>query len=97
MSSGGHCNGIGESAEERKAHVQTKLAELSHLDLLYASPVTAGLLIEAGAESPEDGWMIPWGERYEREDTLGWFVEVLADEEGADVGDTGLPDEVEDS
>lgn len=59
---------------------ETRLAELSHLDLLYASPITGDLLIQSA--TGDDAWMGPWGERYTREDTLGWFESVLADPPG---------------
>ncbi len=81
------------AVDARGASVTTHTAELSHLDLLYASPITGELMVEAAAERPEDAWMAPWGERYAREDTLGWFEAVLADDP-ADLpapGDTGGP------
>lgn len=74
------------AVDARGAVVQTRLANLSHLDLLYASPITGGLLMDAAAENPDDAWMQEWGERYAAEDTLGWFESVLADPETADPG-----------
>lgn len=84
--------------------VETYTANLSHLDLLYASPITGELLIEAAAANPdEDGWMEGVGERYIEADTLGWVERVLADEDtGGDTGgdsgedsggDTGVTDD----
>jgi pimeloyl-ACP methyl ester carboxylesterase len=80
------------------AVVERKVAELSHLDLLYASPITGDLLIQAAdAGGPDEQWMRGVGERYKREDTLGWIEEVLSDPDTGtpgttDTGDTGLLD-----
>jgi pimeloyl-ACP methyl ester carboxylesterase len=63
--------------------VDAHTAELSHLDLLYASPITGDLLAEAADEGgPEDAWMRPFGERYTAADTIGWVERALADEPG---------------
>jgi MYXO-CTERM domain-containing protein len=68
---------------------ETKIAHLSHLDLLYASPITGDLLVQAGQDgSEEDQWMIGVGNRYTREDTLGWVERVLADPEPTDTDET---------
>ena len=67
---------------------ETRVVDLAHLDLLYASPITGQLLIDAAAADPvEDGWQGPVGERYIAADTIGWVEDVLADAEGG--GDTG--------
>jgi len=56
------------------------VANLSHLDLLYASPVTAALMqAEADDDPLEDGWEAGFAERYAEADTIGWVEEVLAD------------------
>ena len=86
-----------ETLTGRGAQVgEVRVVDLAHLDLLYASPVTGQILIDAGEADPtEDGWMRAVGERYVEADTLGWVVEVLADpEEPGDTGhlDTGLLD-----
>ena len=68
----------------------TETRDLSHLDLLYASPITGQLLKdEAAADPTEDGWKDPVGDRYIRADTLGWLEGVLADPAGTDDGDGG--------
>ncbi len=65
--------------------VDSRVADLSHLDLLYASPVTGALLVEAGELAPDvDGWMIDVGNRYIAADTLGWIEAALADEPGTE-------------
>lgn len=72
--------------------VDTHIANLSHLDLLYASPITGELLIEAGAADDDNAWMIAFGERYTEEDTIGLVEDWLADapdDTGGDSGDTG--------
>lgn len=81
---------------------QTRQANLSHLDLLYASTITGQLLIAQGEADPvEEGWKRAVGARYVDEDTLGWVQTVLADPEpvdtgepgdSRDTGDTGTPD-----
>ncbi|MCP4805817.1 MAG: hypothetical protein GY913_03245 [Proteobacteria bacterium] len=78
-----------ETLTGRGAQVgEVRVVDLAHLDLLYASPVTGQILIDAGDADPtEDGWMRAVGERYVEADTLGWVVEVLADPE--EPGDTG--------
>lgn len=68
----------------------THIANLSHLDLLYASPITGELLIDAGAANESDAWMISFGERYTSEDTIGIVEEWLADDEVPT--DTGVDD-----
>jgi hypothetical protein len=67
--------------------VDATTRNLSHLDLLYASPITGQLLIDAGEADPEaDGWMRAVGERYTEADTLGWVEAALADPETGDDG-----------
>ena len=75
--------------------VEATTRNLSHLDLLYASPITGQLLIDAGDADPtEDGWMRAVGERYIEADTLGWLELVLADPtSGDDGGDDGGSDD----
>ncbi len=81
----------GRGATVHAVHV----ANLSHLDLLYASPITGELLIDAGAADDDDAWMIAFGERYTTEDTIGIVEDWLADDDtgGDDTGgDTGSDD-----
>jgi hypothetical protein len=73
----------------------TKVANLSHLDLLYASPITGALLIDAADDDPANAWMRGVGARYTQEDTLGWVQSVLADD--AVPGDTDLPEDTDTS
>jgi uncharacterized protein (TIGR03382 family) len=72
---------------------ETRVVNLSHLDMLYASPVTGALLIDAADDAPENGWMRSFGERYTAEDTLGWIESILADDPEDPGDDTGLPDD----
>ncbi len=70
--------------------IDTDTVNLSHLDLLYASPITGQILIDAAAADPvESGWQGPLGERYVAADTLGWVEEALADEREGDGGGEG--------
>lgn len=70
--------------------IATREADLSHLDLLYASPITGGLLQDAAAQDPlENGWMTGVGARYTAEDTIGQIDIWLADPDGPD--DSGDP------
>jgi len=75
---------------------EARQANLSHIDLLYASPITGELLIETAESGPDEGlWARGVGKRYAEEDTLGWVQEILADpyvpDTGVDTGvDTGL-------
>ena len=75
-----------------------EVKDLSHIDLLYASPITGELLIELAAEDPDQSWAAAVGARYAAEDSLGWIEAVLEDEATADTGtpsgdtgDTGGP------
>jgi pimeloyl-ACP methyl ester carboxylesterase len=77
-------------------------ADLSHLDLLYASPVTGQQMVDEALEHPvESGWMHSLGERYVAEDSVGWIEAALADVpatgDSADTGwlpaDTASPDD----
>ncbi|MEQ1505180.1 MAG: hypothetical protein ABMB14_23305 [Myxococcota bacterium] len=68
------------------------VVDLSHLDLLYASPITGQLLIDsADAGGPADQWMRPLGARYAAADTIGWIERALADPPSTTpgTGDTG--------
>jgi triacylglycerol lipase len=68
--------------------IEARQANLSHIDLLYASPITGELLIEAADDGEaEDAWARGVGLRYTSEDTLGWVESVLADPPSPD--DTG--------
>ncbi len=82
----------GETLTARGASIEeTRVVDLAHLDLLYASPITGQILIDYGEADPvEDGWMRAVGQRYIEADTLGWVVEVLADPHTPDSGDTGV-------
>jgi pimeloyl-ACP methyl ester carboxylesterase len=78
--------------------VDSHTADLSHLDLLYASPITGELLIEASTASATDGWMAAWGARYSAEDTIGWLEAAVADPASPpDTGDTGTPTDTGDT
>jgi hypothetical protein len=80
-----------EALTARGASVSAiRTANLSHLDLLYASPITGGLLEDAAAaDTVNNGWMQSVGERYVTEDTIGQVEDWLADPESPDTGDTG--------
>ena len=76
------------------AVVATRVANLSHLDLLYASPITGELLIEDAATDPDKAWEAALGARYVSEDTINWVDDALAeDETGPD--DTGPGDQTD--
>jgi pimeloyl-ACP methyl ester carboxylesterase len=69
---------------------EVKVVNLSHLDLLYASPITGDLLVQAADDGDEeDSWMRGVGLRYSAEASLDWLQGVLADEAGP--VDTGVP------
>jgi hypothetical protein len=79
--------------------VETYVANLSHLDLLYASPESGDALVaEAGADPLRERWKAALGARYREADTVGWVERVLADASGGDDtgdgsdGDTGPAD-----
>jgi hypothetical protein len=64
---------------------ETYIADLSHLDLLYASPITGDLLVESADEGgPDEQWMRGVGRRYAQADTLGFLERVLSDPPGAE-------------
>ena len=73
--------------------IEARRANLSHIDLLYASPITGELLIEAAEDGPPEGlWARGVGKRYAEADTLGWVVDVLADPVVADTGTDSATD-----
>ncbi len=72
--------------------VETRIANLSHLDLLYASPITGELLIEDAATDPDKAWEAALGARYVEEDTINWVDDALAEDETGP-GDTGPTDD----
>ena len=68
-------------------------ANLSHLDLLYASPITGQLLIDDAGDDETKAWQVALGERYSSEDSIGKVDVWLADPEIVDTGgDTGPGD-----
>ncbi len=71
--------------------VQTDTVNLSHIDLLYASPITGQLLIDAAGADGGEAWMAAVGARYTSEDSIGWVDRALAEDDtgGGDPGDTG--------
>lgn len=72
--------------------VESYTANLSHLDLLYASPITGDLLVQsADAGGEDEQWMRGVGLRYTEADTLGFIVRVLEDPPGTGTTDTGAP------
>ncbi len=71
---------------------EVKIVDLSHIDLLYASPITGQSLVDLSDDAPENAYMAPWGERYIQADTLGWVEGVLADPVVEEPGDTGSTD-----
>lgn len=89
--------------------VESKVVNLSHLDLLYASPITGELLIEDAATDPGLAWEAAIGQRYIEADTIGWVEGALAEDAGDppedtgdtapgdDTGDTAVPDGREDT
>lgn len=67
--------------------VEARTANLSHLDLLYASPITGQLLIDDAGTDPSKSWEAALGERYVEADTIGWVEDVLRDPDTSDTGD----------
>ena len=80
-------------------------ANLSHLDLLYASPITGQLLIDDAGDDETKAWEIALGERYTSEDSIGkvdgWLADPSVPDTGGDSGgdtddsgpdDTGVDD-----
>lgn len=66
--------------------------DLSHLDLLFASPAVGAVLMAEAEGHPELLWSQELGARYAAEDSVGWIVAALADgAEGDDDDDTGTP------
>ena len=78
--------------------VESRVVDLSHLDLLYASPITGQLLQDEAAADPDLAWLGAVGARYAAADTLGWVEGVLADDTAGDdpTADTGTPDPADD-
>lgn len=70
-------------------------ANLSHLDLLYASPITGQLLIDDAGDDATKAWEIAVGTRYTSEDSIGrvdtWLADPVIDDTGGD--DTATPDD----
>ena len=56
--------------------VETHRVDLSHLDLLFASPPLGQALID-GAVAPEDAWEAALGARWIEADTHGWVAAQL--------------------
>ena len=73
--------------------MESRVVNLSHIDLLYASDITGELLIESAGDDPANAWAVAVGERYVEANTLAWVEEVLADAGGGtDTGDGGGAD-----
>jgi len=74
------------------AVVDVHVAELSHLDLLLASPQAADELRARAATQQGAPWMNALAVRYAREDSVGWVVDALRDPvDDPDTGDTDAP------
>ena len=68
--------------------VESAVKNLSHIDLLYASPITGQMLLDASDDSAANTWMAAVGRRYVEEDSLGWVEAALAEDEGTGGDDT---------
>lgn len=88
--------GVDRLAGRGATVVQTDTVNLSHIDLLYASPITGQLLIDAAGADGGEAWMAAVGARYASEDSIGWVDRALAEDDtgggGSDSGDTGSTD-----
>lgn len=81
-----------QALNKRGAQIkETRIVELSHLDLLYANPDTAQSLRDQAELDPvQYGWTLGLADRYEDADTIGWLASVLADPEEPGGGDTDV-------
>ncbi|MCA9490994.1 MAG: hypothetical protein KC621_13790 [Myxococcales bacterium] len=60
--------------------VQTRVAALSHTELMIASDTMGAIMHSLGDADPEEGaWMHARADRYIAEDTTAWMLEMLAD------------------
>ncbi|MCO4774342.1 MAG: hypothetical protein KDA24_30245, partial [Deltaproteobacteria bacterium] len=79
--------------------VTTRTVDLSHLDVLLASPALGQVLIDQSVASDDDAWLADLGARYVAADTLGWVAEQLArgEDEPGDDDDSADPGDDDDS
>ena len=78
-----------EGAELLAAHT----AELSHLDLLFASPELGAAMVAQGEADPDRAYMRALGQRWIDADTVGWITDVLADLPPGDDDDSASDDD----
>jgi triacylglycerol lipase len=72
--------------------------DLSHLDLLLASPGTGQMLIDQADADPDKAHLRSLGERWIEADTLGWIADILAQGEATgDDDDSATDDDDDDS
>ena len=83
-----------DAVTARGASVQVATVNLSHLDLLYASPITGQALIDAAdAGTDANAWERGVGKRYISEDSIGTVETWIADEpQDTGTTDTGAVD-----
>ena len=69
--------------------------ELSHLDLLLASPGTGAMLVAQGEADPDQVHLRALGQRWIEGDSLGWIADILAlgEEDPGDDDDSAVVDD----
>ena len=70
--------------------------DLSHLDLLLASPTTGAMLVAQGEADPDKVHLRALGQRWIEGDSLGWIAEILAlgeEDPGDDDDDSAVDDD----
>ena|GEM_PF-355715 len=74
--------------------LETRRFNLSHLDLLFASPKLGAALVAQGNADPDDlAYLRALGERWIAADSVGWIRSLLADPEGDDDDSAGDDDD----
>ena len=70
-----------------------RTAELSHLDLLFASPELGEAMVAQGEADPDRAYLRALGQRWVEADTVGWIADVLADLPPGDDDDSAGDDD----
>ncbi len=76
-----------------EALLDARTAQLSHLDLLFASPELGAAMVAQGSADPDRAYLRALGQRWIDEDTVGWIAGVLADEPPGDDDDSAAGDD----
>ena len=74
--------------------LESRTADLGHMDLVFAGQEMGQYLVDQGNADPDgSAHLRALGERYQEEDTFSWYEEILAEGDDDDTGDDDTGDD----